>query len=119
MFAFAGLWETWTDKVTGHKLETYTIITTDPNELMEKIHTRMPVILHQRNYERWMAPTDPAHLPVDMLKPYTAEEMTAWKVGDAVGNVRNNRPELVEPVPDGTLSADLDSRGEQAKLLWD
>jgi putative SOS response-associated peptidase YedK len=98
MFAFAGLWETWTDKASGQRLETYTIITTDPNELMEKIHTRMPVIVDQRNYERWMAPTDQAHLPVDLLKPYPAEEMTAWKVGDAVGNVRNNRPELAEPL---------------------
>jgi putative SOS response-associated peptidase YedK len=35
---------------------------------------------------------------VDLLKPYPAEEMTAWKVGDAVGNVRNNRPELVDPI---------------------
>jgi putative SOS response-associated peptidase YedK len=98
MFAFAGLWETWTDKATGRVLETYTIITTDPNELMEKIHTRMPVILRQRDYERWMAPADPAHLPVDLLRPYPAEEMVAWKVDSAVGNVRNNRPELVEPV---------------------
>jgi putative SOS response-associated peptidase YedK len=98
MFAFAGLWETWTDKVTGQTLETYTIITTDPNELTEKIHNRMPVIVRPQDYVRWMAPTDPAHLPSDLLKPYPAEEMTAWKVGDAVGNVRNNRPELVEPL---------------------
>jgi putative SOS response-associated peptidase YedK len=98
MFAFAGLWETWTDKATGRSLETYTIITTDPNELTENIHTRMPVILRQQDYERWMAPSDSAHLPIDLLRPYPAEEMTAWKVGDAVGNVRNNRPELIEPL---------------------
>jgi putative SOS response-associated peptidase YedK len=59
-FAFAGLWETWRDKTTGQKLRTYTILTTDPNELMEPIHNRMPVILHRRDYERWMAPADPA-----------------------------------------------------------
>ena len=98
MFAFAGLWETWTDKATGRRLETYTIITTDPNEITEKIHTRMPVIIPQRDYERWMAPTDAAHLPIDLLRPYPAEEMKAWKVGDAVGNTRTNRPELVEPL---------------------
>ena len=97
MFAFAGLWETWTDKATGRRLETYTIVTTDPNELTEKIHTRMPVIIPQRDYDRWMAPTDAAHLPVDLLRPYPAEEMKAWKVGNAVGNTRNNGPELVEP----------------------
>ena len=60
LFAFAGLWEAWKDKETGKSLETYTIITTDSNELMESIHNRMPVILHRRDYERWMAPADPA-----------------------------------------------------------
>src|SRR5580658_4470586 len=90
LFAFAGLWETWKDKVTGETKETYTVITTDPNELMEPLHNRMPVVLAPNDYERWMAPTDPAQLPVDLLRPYPAEEMTAWKVSAAVGNVRNN-----------------------------
>jgi putative SOS response-associated peptidase YedK len=96
LFAFAGLWETWKDKVTGETKETYTVITTDPNELMEPLHNRMPVVLAPNDYERWMAPADPAKLPVDLLRPYPAEEMTAWKVGAAVGNVRNNEPSLTE-----------------------
>lgn len=98
MFAFAGLCETWKEKETGRELHTYTIITTDPNELMETIHNRMPVILHRDDYARWLAPADPAHLPEDLLRPFPAEEMKAWKVGKDVGNTRNNRPELVEPV---------------------
>ena len=104
MFAFAGLWETWKDKTTGQKLRTYTILTTDPNELMEPIHNRMPVILHRQDYERWMAPTDPVHLPVDLLRPYPAEEMKAWKVGKAVGNTRNNDASLVEPLMENEAS---------------
>jgi len=96
LFAFAGLWETWKDKVTGETKETYTVITTDPNEVMEPLHNRMPVVLAPNDYERWMAPADPAQLPVDLLRPYPAEEMTAWKVGAAVGNVRNNEPSLTE-----------------------
>ena len=52
LFAFAGLWERWKDKTTSETLETYTVITTDPNELMESIHNRMPVILHRSDYER-------------------------------------------------------------------
>ena len=99
LFAFAGLWETWKDKATGKSLETYTVITTDPNELTEPIHNRMPVILHRRDYERWLTPGEPVRLPVDLLRPYPDEEMKAWKVGPDVGNVRNNRPELVEPLP--------------------
>jgi len=98
MFAFAGLWETWKDRATGQKLRTFTILTTEPNELIEPIHNRMPVILAPKDYERWMAPTDPAHLPVELLKPYPAEEMKAWKVGRAVGNTRHNDPSLVEPL---------------------
>jgi len=98
LFAFAGLWEKWKNKSTGEQLHTYSIITTDPNELMEPIHDRMPVILHRKDYERWLAPADPAYLPVDLLRPFPAEEMTAWKVSSAVGNVRNDDPSLIRPV---------------------
>ena len=98
LLAFAGLWETWKDKAGGTVLESYTIITTDPNELMEPFHDRMPVILDPKDYERWLAPAEPSHLPVDLLRPYPTEGMKAWKVSNDVGNVRNDRPELVEPV---------------------
>ena len=98
LFAFAGLWERWKDKAKDQVLETYTILTTDPNELLEPIHNRMPVILAPKDYQRWLEPGEPTHLPVDLLKPYPAEEMKAWKIGSAVGNVRNNAPELIAPI---------------------
>ena len=97
LFAFAGLWDRWKDKATGQPLETYTIITTDPNELLEPIHNRMPVILSPQDYSRWLDPGEPSQLPIDLLRPYPAEEMRAWKVSAAVGNVRNNGPELRLP----------------------
>jgi putative SOS response-associated peptidase YedK len=100
LFAFAGLWDSWKDKETGKALETYTVITTDPNELMEPIHNRMPVILHRQDYDRWLEPGEPSRLPVDLLRPYPAEEMKAWPVSRDVGNVRNNRHELIEPITD-------------------
>jgi putative SOS response-associated peptidase YedK len=92
--AFAGLWESWIDKRDGKPLETFTIITTDPNALMEPLHDRMPVILPRSDYDRWLAPVDPVRPPVDLLRPHAAEEMKAWKVDKAVGNVRNVGPEL-------------------------
>jgi len=98
VFAFAGLWERWKDKAKDRVLETYTILTTDPNELLEPIHNRMPVILAPNDYQRWLEPGEPTHLPIDLLRPYPAEEMKAWKVGSAVGNVRNNAPELIAPI---------------------
>lgn len=49
-------------------------------------------------YARWLGPTDEAHLPVDLLRLYPAEQMKSWKVGSAMGNARNNSPDLVAPI---------------------
>ncbi len=93
-YAFAGLWESWKPK-DGPPLESFTILTTDANELMEPIHNRMPVILERSDYLRWLDPGDPARPPVDLLRPYPAEKMRAWPVSERVGNVRNNDPQLL------------------------
>ena len=97
-YAFAGLWERWKPK-EGQALETFTILTTDPNEVAEKIHDRMPVILDSRDYNRWMDPGDPDRPPIDLLRPYPAEKMRAWPVDNRVGNVRNNDPLLLRERP--------------------
>jgi putative SOS response-associated peptidase YedK len=107
LFAVAGLWDRWKDNATGQALETFTLITTDPNELMEPFHNRMPVIVPAADYERWLAPADPERLPVDVLRPYPEEEMAAWKVGASVGNVRNDSPDLIAPAEDGPVQATL------------
>jgi putative SOS response-associated peptidase YedK len=87
LFAFAGMWERWKDRSKGEVLETYRIITTDPNELIShlSIHDRMPVILKPSDYERWLEPGDPDRPPVDLLRPFDADFMRAW-------------PDLAEPI---------------------
>lgn len=97
-YAFAGLWERW-KPIEGPVLETFTILTTDPNEVAEKVHNRMPVILDPRDYDRWMQPGDPSRPPIDLLRPYAAEKMRLWPVNSRVGNVRNNDPQLLEESP--------------------
>ena len=101
LYAFAGLWDRWKEP-EGQWLETFTIITTDPNELMQPIHNRMPVILPRRDYDRWLGSdaNEEERLPVDLLRPFPAELMTATRVNDEVGNVRNDTPELLEPATD-------------------
>jgi putative SOS response-associated peptidase YedK len=99
-YAFAGLWERWRPK-EGPVLETFTILTTDPNELTEPIHNRMPVILEPSDYARWMEEGDPARPPVDLLRPYPAEKMLAWPVDNRVGNVRNDDAQLLDTVQPG------------------
>ncbi|MGC2236074.1 MAG: SOS response-associated peptidase [Pyrinomonadaceae bacterium] len=97
-YAFAGVWDRWKDPATREPLETFAIITCDPNELLQTMHDRMPVIVPAKDYERWLAPAHPAQLPVDLLRPFPAEEMTAWKVNSGVGNVRNDSPDCIEPL---------------------
>ena len=96
-FFFAGLYEIWHEGEPD-ELATFTIITTEANELVATIHERMPVIVRPSAYPRWLDPaiTDPAAL-ADILKPYPAAEMTAYRVSRAVNSPRNNKPELIEP----------------------
>src|SRR5580658_7018879 len=94
--ALAGLWESWRPP-EGPPLETFTILTTDPNEVTEPFHNRMPVILEPKDYDRWLDPGDPSRPPIDLLRPYPADRMHAWPVSDRVGNVRNNDPALLQP----------------------
>jgi len=95
-FALAGLWECWTSK-DGPPLETFTVLTTAPNELMSAIHNRMPVILEPSDYDLWLTPEASSSIPTSLLKPFPASRMRAWPVGSRVGNVRNNDPQLLQP----------------------
>ena len=96
-YALAGLWERWKDRKAGTELLTFTVITTDPNEVVEQLHDRMPCIIPEKDYDRWLKPGDPGRPPIDLLRPFDADKMTAWKVDKAVGNVKNDSPELIEP----------------------
>jgi putative SOS response-associated peptidase YedK len=96
LFSFAGLWETWTGP--EGELRSFTIITTEPNELMTRIHDRMPVILPRAQYARWLDPAlkDPAQIQT-MIASYPATQMQAIPIGRQIGNARNQGPELIAP----------------------
>jgi len=96
-FAMAGLWDTW-EGPDGSSIKTCTIITTQPNELMQLIHDRMPVILHPRDYAKWLnpAPQTPENLQ-PLIKPFPADDMSAYPVSTLVNKTTNDKPELVVP----------------------
>lgn len=100
IFGFAGLWETWQDGEGSH-LETCTILTTEPNGLMETIHNRMPVIVHPEDFDLWLDPSlqDGRHIQ-HLLRPYEDEAMTAYAVSTAVNNPKHEQPACVEPIAD-------------------
>ena len=101
VMAMAGIWERWTDP--EGKLETpldsCAIITTSANEEMARLHDRMPVILEPEDWARWLDPeiTDAEPL-VELLDPAEDHVIAYHPVGPDVGNVRNNRPDLIEPM---------------------
>jgi putative SOS response-associated peptidase YedK len=79
-------------------VQTFTILTGPPNELVAPIHNRMPVILPSEAWRVWLGeePADPEEL-LDVLRPFPAELMRAYPVGPRVGSVRNNDPALLDP----------------------
>ena len=95
LFAFAGIWDAWKD-AQGHWLQSYAIVTTDANELMAKIHPRMPVILQAQDYDRWLDREETEQLPLDLLRPYESEAMIMREANPKVNNIRHNGPELLE-----------------------
>lgn len=90
LFVFAGLWDSWR-KPDGSRLQSFTIITTEPNELLKTIHNRMPVILNDDDARVWVNHdgSDPAHA-LALLKPFPADLMAAYDVSPLVNNPRNN-----------------------------
>jgi putative SOS response-associated peptidase YedK len=108
-FAMAGLWERWTpaQKQTGlgdfggggpdrsvESVETFTVLTTEPNDLVRDLHHRMAVILPPGEESTWLFDDDPRHL----LSPLDDAGMTAYPVSTAVNDPSNDSRALVEPV---------------------
>ncbi len=97
-FAFAGLWDRWVPHA-GAAIESFTILTTRPNELVGAIHDRMPVILPPRDHELWLDPGEarPQRL-APLLRPFSAAEMTVFPVPSLVNRPANDTPECIEPL---------------------
>ena len=96
--ALAGLWEVWHD-AEGRALRSCTVITTEPNALLAPVHDRMPAILAEGSWDRWLAPrplTVEEHAA--MLGPAPAGLLVLTEVGTEVNSPKNDGPGLVEPV---------------------
>lgn len=96
--ALAGLWSSWRDPETATRLYTCSILTTDPNDLVARIHNRMPVILDPTDWDAWLAEGTPADELRSLLHAAPVEPLDAYAVSPAVNNVRNDGPELLDPL---------------------
>ncbi|SHJ37450.1 Putative SOS response-associated peptidase YedK [Hymenobacter daecheongensis DSM 21074] len=97
-FAFAGLWDEWADRETGEVLPTFTIITTEPNELMVQLHNRMPVLLPDRAAElAWLDDGVSVAAHQALLRPYAAALMQEYAVSTQVNSPAHNDPTVLAP----------------------
>ncbi len=97
-FGFAGLWEHW-DKGEGGAIDSCTILTATPNDLLRPLHHRMAVILPSSAYDQWLDPRiQEADRLQPLLQPYPSEEMTAYPVSTVVNNPANDTPSCTEPL---------------------
>ncbi len=90
--ALAGLWESHDEFGP-----TFTIITTSPSEYMSAIHSRMPVVLEQSNWDAWLSTDDEdPGWRAALLKPAGDDVLSGYPVNPAVNSVANNGPELIQ-----------------------
>lgn len=100
LFGFGALWEEWASP-DGELVDTFTILTTDPNDLVRPLHDRMPVVIAPADYERWLvvAPDD-AETLTDLLAPPDPAGWRAYPVTPAMNRAEHDAPDCIEEIGD-------------------
>ena len=116
-FGLAGIWENWRDPNTGEWERTFAIITVPSNELVGKIHNRMPAILEPKSYDRWLGPEPDPH---DLLITYPSEPMTMWPISTRVNKPENDDPSLLDRTGDALdIGAPLETDDNPCAMTFD
>jgi putative SOS response-associated peptidase YedK len=105
LFSFAGIFDEWFSKNESSErkdsIKTFSIITTEANELVAEIHDkkRMPVIIEKKDRELWLNNNEyPEKDLLDLLRPYDTDLMRAYEVSKYVNSPNNNSSKCIEPV---------------------
>ena len=91
----AALWENWKDPSMGEWVRTFVILTTPSNDLVGRIHDRMPAILKPADYERWLGLEPDPH---DLLVRFPSELMTMWPISRRVNSRDNDDEQLLDEI---------------------
>jgi putative SOS response-associated peptidase YedK len=93
-----GLWSKWRDPASREEVLICTVLTCAPNNAMAEIHNRMPIILNERDWPKWLGEEPATELELlALLRPCPDEWLKIWPVDNKVGNVRNTGRELMLP----------------------
>ena len=99
IFSVAGIWESWKHP-NGETIDTFTVLTQPPNELMKPIHDRMPAILAPNMEHLWLDKKATIEELLQLISPYPSKLMKAYRVSDKVNKVKENNEGLLREVPD-------------------
>ncbi len=132
-FAFAGIWDEWVNQATGEIIKSFAIITTQANDVLERIgHHRSPVILNQEDEQLWL--DSKAELPdiTSLLRPVADDFLNAYPIGVEIKSPRAHALGLLKPIgerifPEHTYALHQDlklegmgaSTGRQRRLFED
>jgi putative SOS response-associated peptidase YedK len=102
IISIAGLWSEWVDTNSGELISTFSIVTTDANDLMAVIHNsqkRMPVVIEQSQESKWLDLTTPKEEALNLLKPYPSAVLKAHTISNLVNRntADRNSPDLIKP----------------------
>lgn len=100
---FGGLWERWSPK-GGEPIETYSIVTMDAVGELARLHDRMPLMLPPELHRDWIEGDGEQATAIAQAAPLPSLSWHA--VGKAVGNVRNQGPQLIEPIAETGIAHD-------------
>ena len=103
--ALAGLWSSWRDPETDERIRTCTILTGDPNDLVAKLHNRMPIILNRSAWDAWLDPSTADRKGLEELLRHSAPPLAEHAVSTLVNKVANNVPECIAPLETGAVEA--------------
>ena len=95
-FALAGIWETWEGSGDGSLVETFAVLTTSANAVVAPTHDRMPVIIGREDFAAWLVPSGERKPDTQLLRPYSAEAMTAAAANPWVNDARHEGPKCIE-----------------------
>ena len=102
IFSAAGIWESWKDN-GGDELFTFSILTVKANDIVGKIHDRMPAILFDDEERLWIDNDVKKDELKQLLKPFPSDLMFAYPVSTKLNNVRNNSPDLIVEIPEDSI----------------
>src|SRR3546814_13360090 len=93
-FGVAAIWENWKNPKSGDWTRTFAVITCQANDLVARIHNRMPVLVGDDSLERWLSPTEVD--PRDLTVPFPSAELRVWRVSSRVNTEADDEPAVLD-----------------------